>query len=267
MKAAPKGSGERGGKQTAKVQRVLRGLLLDGALPLGERLVEEEMVERVGASRTPLRMALVSLQEEGLLDALPSGGFVARAFTEPEVLAAIEIRGTLEGLAARFAAERHPSKLELQPLRECLSQLDVAIGNASASPKDQLATYADLNKRFHAHIAELASNQSLSRQLERASALPFAASSALVMAHEKITDVQTYLIIAQDQHHEIVEAIERHDGTRAESLMREHSRLSTRNLARILSTPEALALVPGSALIVVGGHRGTSSTDDNQGAS
>lgn len=261
MKGAPKRSGERGGKQTAKVQRVLRKLLLDGALPLGERLVEEAMVDRVGASRTPLRMALVSLQEEGLLDALPSGGFVARAFSEQDVLAAIEIRGTLEGLAARFAAERHPSGEELGPLRECLTQLDKAIASPTVSSKDELAAYAALNERFHACIADLARNQSLSRQLERASALPFAASGALVMAQAKITDAQTYLIVAQDQHHGIVEAIERHDGTRAESLMREHSRLSIRNLPRILSTPEAFALVPGSALIVVAASTRTSSAE------
>jgi GntR family transcriptional regulator, vanillate catabolism transcriptional regulator len=256
LKDAPKG--ERGGKQTVKVQRVLRRMLLDGALPLGERLVEEAMVDRVGASRTPLRMALVSLQEQGLLDALPSGGFAARAFSEQDVLAAIEIRGTLEGLAARFAAERHPPKSELEPLRECLAKLDTAIASRTISSKDELAAYASLNERFHSCIAELAHNQSLSRQLERASALPFAASGALVMAQAEIADVQTHLIVAQDQHHGIVEAIERHDGARAESLMREHSRLSIRNLPRIFSTPKALALVPGSALIVVKGSKETS---------
>lgn len=106
MKGSPKRSGERGGKQTAKVQRVLRKLLLDGALPLGERLVEEAMVDRVGASRTPLRMALVSLQEEGLLDALPSGGFVARTFSEQDVLAAIEIRDFQAGRVSFGSATR-----------------------------------------------------------------------------------------------------------------------------------------------------------------
>lgn len=247
----------RGGKQTAKVQSVLRKLLLDGALPLGQRLVEEAMVDRVGASRTPLRRALVSLQEEGLLDALPSGGFVARAFSEQDVLAVIEIRGTLEGVAARFAAERHPSKEEMEPLQRCLAQLDTMIAGPKRS-KSELSAYATLNSRFHAEILNLAHNQSLSRQLERASALPFAASGALVMAQAKIADAQTYLIVAQDQHHGIVEAIESHDGARAESLMREHARLSIRNLPRIFSTPEALALVPGSNLIVVTTSDGSS---------
>ena len=57
-------------------------------------------------------MALVRLEEEGLLEAIPSGGFMVKAFTERDILDSIELRGTLEGLAARFAAERGVSARE-----------------------------------------------------------------------------------------------------------------------------------------------------------
>ena len=55
-------------------------------------------------------MALVRLEEEGLLEAIPSGGFMVKAFSERDILDSIELRGTLEGLAARFAAERGVSR-------------------------------------------------------------------------------------------------------------------------------------------------------------
>ncbi len=51
-------------------------------------------------------MALVRLEEEGCWRRFPSGGFMVKAFSERDISDSIELRGTLEGLAARFAAER-----------------------------------------------------------------------------------------------------------------------------------------------------------------
>jgi len=107
-------TGDRSVSQTLKALLALRELVLRGELRPGERVSELQMVERLGVSRTPVRMALVRLEEEGLLDAIPSGGFAVKAFSEREVLEAIEIRGTLEGLAARLAAERGVGRSELE---------------------------------------------------------------------------------------------------------------------------------------------------------
>ena len=92
--------------QTVRVQLRLRELILGGELKPGARIAELTLVERLGASRTPIRMALVRLQEEGLLEALPHGGFAVKDFSESDIHDAIELRGTLEGLCARLAAER-----------------------------------------------------------------------------------------------------------------------------------------------------------------
>ena len=92
--------------QTVKAQLRLRELIVGGVLKPGQRIAELALVERIGVSRTPIRMALVRLQEEGLLEALPSGGFMVKDFSEEDIRDAIELRGTLEGLAARLAAER-----------------------------------------------------------------------------------------------------------------------------------------------------------------
>ncbi|HWH81257.1 MAG TPA: GntR family transcriptional regulator, partial [Burkholderiaceae bacterium] len=92
--------------QAVKAQLALRELILGGELRPGARIAELWLVERLGVSRTPVRLALVRLAEEGLLDTLPSGGYAVRDFSEADIVDAIELRGTVEGLAARFAAER-----------------------------------------------------------------------------------------------------------------------------------------------------------------
>ena len=91
---------------TVKATLGLRELIFAGAFLPGERVAELALVERLGVSRTPLRLALLTLEHEGLLETLPGGGFVVRQFTRDDINDGIELRATLEGTAARFAAER-----------------------------------------------------------------------------------------------------------------------------------------------------------------
>src|SRR5207253_10203621 len=113
-----------GVSQTVKAQLRLRELIVGGELKPGQRIAELSLVERIGASRTPIRMALVRLQEEGLLEALPGGGFVVKDFSEDDIHDAIELRGTLEGLAVRLAAERGVSAVLVAEARDCLERID-----------------------------------------------------------------------------------------------------------------------------------------------
>ena len=92
--------------QIDKVISELRDMVLSGALQPGERVVELQFSARLGVSRTPLRIALTELEKEGLLERLPSRGFRVRAFTVDEIGDAVDVRGVLEGMAARLLAER-----------------------------------------------------------------------------------------------------------------------------------------------------------------
>src|SRR5688572_7407927 len=112
------------GSQAVKAQLRLRELVLAGELAPGSRIAELAIVERLGMSRTPIRAALMRLEQEGLLEALPGGGYAVRTFSERDVSDAIELRGTVEGLAARLAAERGASPDVLRQARECLEQID-----------------------------------------------------------------------------------------------------------------------------------------------
>src|SRR5690348_10618860 len=92
-------------------------MLLRGEFATGERLSELSLVARLGVSRTPIRLALQKLAHEGLLESLPSAGFLVRQFNMADVWDAIELRGALEGAAARLAAERVGREDELHAIR------------------------------------------------------------------------------------------------------------------------------------------------------
>ena len=102
----------------------LREMILSGEFSPGERVSEAPLTGRLGASRTPIRLALERLAHEGLLDPYPTGGFIVRKFTLEDIWDGIEIRGVLEGAAARLAAERLTSDMELNALRQYQNDMD-----------------------------------------------------------------------------------------------------------------------------------------------
>lgn len=248
MTAMPDKEVDRSLSQTVKAQLALRDLILSGELEPGERISELSMVDRLGVSRTPVRMALVRLEEEGLLEAIPSGGFSVKSFTERDVFEAIEIRGTLEGLAARLAAERGPSASDLVSVRDCLGELDAVVERHLAGG-GRFADYIALNARFHRMLTDLAGSHVVERQIERVVTLPFASPSAFVLIQEDVPEARTVLTVAQDHHRCVVDAIEAREGARAEAIMREHARLASRNLRYALRNREAFDRIPGAALL------------------
>ena len=239
---------DRSVSQTVRAQLTLRDMILSGGLRPGERISELQAVETTGASRTPVRMALVRLEEEGLLEAIPSGGFMVKAFSERDIVDSIEMRGTLEGLAARFAAERGVSVRDLEPLKQCLDEIDGLVRQDPISV-EAFSAYVALNARFHALLTELSRSPPLIRQIDRASALPFASPSGFVMAQSALPEAHQILLIAQDQHRVVIDAIENREGARAEAIMREHARLAARNLRLALRNKTHGDLLPGLALI------------------
>ncbi len=239
--------GERTQSQALKAQLALRELILAGALAPGERIAELAMVDRLGLSRTPLRAALLRLEQEGLLEEIPSGGYAVRAFSEADIFDAIEIRGTLEGLAARLAAERGVSAPQLGELKDCVAALEEIVENGEMSA-DDFARYVPLNARFHALLVDLAQSAPLRREIERATSLPFASPSGFVEAQAILPESRRILIIAQEHHRLVVDAVQNREGARAEAIMREHARLAHRNLQLALRGA-GLSKVPGAALI------------------
>jgi len=234
--------------QTARAFFGLREILLRGAFTRGERISELPLVARLGTSRTPIRLALERLAHMGLLDVLSTGGFAVREFTLSEVLDAIEVRGVLEGTVARLAAERLSSDHELVPLRRYSQGME----NLQRLTIDSFPEYMDLNEGFHGALVDLAKSAMLRRSLEQVNQLPFASPSAMVFPTSVLPASNEMFAIANEHHRALVEAIAARQGTRAESLGREHAFVGRRALELALSNSNAMSRVPGGSLINVG---------------
>ncbi|MDR3493778.1 MAG: GntR family transcriptional regulator [Ancalomicrobiaceae bacterium] len=241
--------GERAASQTLRAQLMLRSLIIGGKLRPGERVSELQMVDRLGVSRTPVRAALIHLEHENLVEALPTGGYAVKELAEPEILVSIEIRGTLEGLAARMAAERGAAPQLIAAAREALDLID-AVVEPVARPVN-LEHYVNYNARFHDLIVEMAGSDTLARQIERASVLPFASPSALVLLEPDSVETYQALLMSQLQHRTVLAAVELRQGTRAEAMMREHARTAHSNLQRALAAGRKLAEL---AVVELGGR-------------
>jgi len=250
VKTGPLSAAESGGdgaSQAVKAQLRMREMILAGELPGGARIAELAIVEKLGVSRTPIRTALMRLEQEGLLQGLPNGGYAVRVFSEADVSDAIELRGTVEGLAARLAAERGAPPEAMSQARGCLSEIDGVLSAASLDD-DAFTAYVDLNQRFHNLLSEMAGSAVIERELDRVVSLPFASPSGFVVLQANSPRARDMLIVAQDQHRQVLEAIEQREGARAEAIMREHSRLARRNLREAVKE-QNLERMPGVRLI------------------
>jgi GntR family transcriptional regulator of vanillate catabolism len=238
---------EPAGSQAVKAQLRLREMILAGELPAGARITELAIVERLGVSRTPIRAALVRLEQEGLLQGLPGGGYAVRTFSQRDVSDSIELRGTIEGLAARLAAGRGAPPDLLERAHACLDQIDQVLSRP-ALDDEAFSRYVNLNSEFHALLSAMAGSALMVRELERVVSQPFASPSAFVVVQANSPRARDMLVVAQDQHRQVLDAIERREGARAEAIMREHSRLAQRNLREALDSTD-LARMPAVRLI------------------
>lgn len=234
---------------TKRAAFALRQQIIQGRLAGGTRLFEVALSEELQISRTPVREAMSRLAEEGLLERAPGGGFQVRAFSYDDVADAIELRGVLEGTAARFAAERGISGDGKVRLDGILAELDTCF-----DPRQQEVNfdkYSEYNALFHSALIDLSASPVLAREIERVTRLPFASPSAFVLG--KVEAALTYesLAMAQMQHRAIAEAVVQREGARAEAIGREHARIARANLDVVFKAePAAGAGLPGRALIV-----------------
>jgi GntR family transcriptional regulator of vanillate catabolism len=231
--------------QTEHAVLMLREMLLRGDFKPGAHLSELSLLPVINGSRTQLRIALERLAQEGLLEALPTTGFRVRAFALNDIWDAIEIRGVLEGTAARLAAERLESPDELGALRLHCRQAEELL----PMTRERFGRYTEINEAFHAGLWRLAKSAMLRRAIDQMIALPFTAPGALVFSWPDPQEGNTEAVIAIEHHRALVEAIGLREAARAESLAREHARLARRALKRALQSAEPFRNAPGAKLV------------------
>jgi GntR family transcriptional regulator of vanillate catabolism len=235
--------------QQERVLVHLRDLILKGEFAPGERLAEVTLADRLKASRTPVRLALATLEQEGLVEPSPAGGYVMRRITAAEIADAIAVRGHLEGMAARLVAEHGVPRQLSNALNECLRAGDRVLDKPELD-LDDYAAYTDMNSRFHQLIVEGSGNAALMRAIDMNNRLPFAAASAMLPMQSTIEEGRLWLLIAHRQHHDLVRAMERGEGTRAQALAAEHVQIAQMNLDNALERPElSVKLAPAFRLV------------------
>lgn len=227
------------------VVATLRQLILEGHYPPGTRLAEIPVAEALGVSRTPVRLAFRTLTQEGLLQRVGKRGLEVRAFTEADVLCAVEVRGVLEGLAARRLAEAGVPPALLAQLEQCLAEGERVLAGTRLSAAD-VDRWSALNQRFHGAIVGATGSRVIGDAIARNNHLPFAAADSIAIDKRALPAELRKLQLAQLQHRLIVEALRGGESARAETLMREHAYIGLR-YAAVLGLPAPAAAEPVAA--------------------
>jgi GntR family transcriptional regulator of vanillate catabolism len=207
--------GSRSGNRALSVMDQIREAILGGSIGAGERLNEVRLSKTLAVSRTPVRAALQALAGEGLLDYAPNRGFTVREFPLSAIVDAYDIRASLEGVAARFAAERGFNPEEKAVIQRSLQAGDRLLERGSFEAGD-LTRYRDINGDFHDTLLAAARNRMLAEMIRICHHVPVSSSRNIVAFEHR--DVRR----RHDDHHRIYEAIMAREPWRAEMLMREH---------------------------------------------
>ncbi len=208
----------------------LRERLIDGEYDAGARLNEVDLATELGTSRTPVRAALNYLASEGLLVYRPNAGFVVRAFNADYIAGVYEVRSSLEGLAARLAAEAGVSDADRGALHRLVEEADRLVATRDDG---NVAELRRLNNEFHQVIIEAAANEHLAETLRRTRSLPRVDKIKL--------DAFDFAFVAraQEDHHYILRAILQGQGARAEALSQEHVHRGGQRLLAYVREQEA----------------------------
>lgn len=226
----------------------LREMLVKGQFQPGERIREVPLAARLNVSRIPLHLALERLAHEGFLEVRPTRGFVVQQFSTEDIHDAIELRGLLEGAAARLAAHRLKDLRELAPMQEAAREIQALVRRPKLNV-DAFKRYIGLNEKFHAALLDLSHSRMLRRAVEQACTLPFASPGAFLERQFVSGDLHELFLIAADQHLMILEAIANRDGLRSEMLTREHALVARRNLEDALRNREQIPDLASAKLV------------------
>ena len=209
------------------VVTTLRKLISEGRYAPGERMAEIPVAQQLGVSRTPVRLAFRTLEQEGLLERAGARGYVVRRFSEQDVLCGLEVRGVLEGLAARRAGERGLGAATTRVLRACVEQGAelLAAGSLDAA---SIAGWSEINARFHRTIIDASASRAIADAIARNNHLPFASSDSIIIDTTRLPQEYEKLRVAQLQHTLVLDALRAGEATRAEMLMREHAYVGVR---------------------------------------
>ncbi len=199
----------------------MREMILLGELAPGSRVQELSLAERLNVSRTPVRLSLTVLEQEGLVRGEPNRGFTVREFTIEEVLSAYEVRSALEGFACKLIAERGLTPEIEKRLDDCVAEGQDLLAPGHFTPT-AVRAWSDMNGRFHDTMITATANIPLASALQLVNRHPLAAPNSMAFRTNNLEDFFENMQQAQREHSAIVDALKKRQSDRAASLMTEH---------------------------------------------
>lgn len=186
----------------------LRNAIFEGHVEAGDRLVESQIAESMGVSRTPVREALRQLEIEGLAVNVPRKGTIVKGISKDDAIEIYDIREVLEGLAARRAC-LNITRLEIRRLNEIIGIMEECIKS-----DDEIA-YIKAHNEYNQILLDASKNKRLGEQLQHKYEYLKSLRKISLMTKER-------RIRALKEHKAIVYAIEVGDEKEAETVARAH---------------------------------------------
>ena len=183
------------------VYEELKIQILTGAIVPGTRMMEVDLAEEMGVSRTPIREAIRKLEKEGLVTIEPRRGAYASRISTQDMVEILEVRQDLEGLAAFFAATRMKDD-EMDELRKIAARYNEAV--AAGSMQDMIR----YDTQFHRLIVDSCNNKILVNMVEQLQELVLRFRYIYYDNFRRAENMP-------EEHREIIEAIESGDEVRA----------------------------------------------------
>jgi GntR family transcriptional regulator of vanillate catabolism len=214
--AAPPGAATGAGVTLAQtVTDRLRAALMDGSFLPDQKLHEEALSTMLNVSRTPVRSALHSLAAEGMLDYVPNRGYRVRRIDLDRLISIFDVRGVLEGLAARLATERGMDDAAQAAYAQALAEGDRIVDKGRLLAADR-ERFGEINATLHDAVLRAADNAMLVDMIRLCHNIPISSDRNVLWNEYR------WLRRSHDDHHRLFDAIRQRDGARAEQLMREH---------------------------------------------
>ena len=207
------------------VFNTLRQAILKGELKPGERLMEIQLANKLGVSRTPVREAIRKLELEGLVLMIPRKGAEVAEITRQDMEDVLEVRTALEELAVKDACD-HITDAQLSELKKASNEFKKAL----LEGKD-LVTCADADMHFHDVILSATNNRRLIQMLNNLSEQMYR------YRMEYLKGERTHKTLIEE-HDAIRRALKKHDKVKAGAAIRVHIDNQKRSILESLTEKE-----------------------------
>ncbi|MGD0856085.1 MAG: GntR family transcriptional regulator [Dehalococcoidia bacterium] len=191
----------------ASAREAIEGYILSGQLRPDQRLIESELAEKLGLSRTPIREALVHLEMKGYLTKLQYGGYVVAYYTSADMQDICEIREAVETLAIKLACER-ATQAQIDKAAEYLANFTRAIDDPR--PDDE-----HWNSLFHEELYNASGNKQLIANIQNL-------RDVVRLKYISPRFGRDVMLGFAREHAKILEALQQRDKRKAEKAVQKH---------------------------------------------